>query len=266
MQIRLSAIVVALAWAVLCHPAPAWSDEHAPAEAIAAILDRGDAADADAATLRAFYAARNDAPAWSDPARAAALAAAVAGAADQGLDGGFPKKLAAPGGDSAARDVALTRLALAYATALAKGRAPLDQLETDWAIPAPAFDAASRLSAALDRDLAAWFAALPPQHRDYQRLVGALARYRKIASGGGWAGRDTGSSVRHNRRNLNFMDGLRGASIVAQGKEPSKESGATGVSPVTSGGRAGTPGAAPARANAKIVCGRRFPPPDRYRY
>ena len=187
MQIRLSAIVVVLAWAVLCHPAPAWSDEHAPAEAIAAILDRGDAADADAATLRAFYAARNDAPAWSDPARAAALAAAVAGAADQGLDGGFPKKLAAPGGDSAARDVALTRLALAYATALAKGRAPLDQLETDWAIPAPAFDAASRLSAALDRDLAAWFAALPPQHRDYQRLVGALARYRKIASGGGWA-------------------------------------------------------------------------------
>ena len=182
MPIRLSAIIILLACAVLGPPAPAWSDEPAPQNPIAAILDR-DANDADATPLQAFYAARHDAPAWGDPARVAALAAAVAAAADQGLEG-FAVK--APAGDAAARDVALTRLALAYATALAKGRVPFDQLEQDWAIPAPAFDAAGGLAAALDHGLDGWFASLPPQHPYYQRLVGALARYRKIAAEGGW--------------------------------------------------------------------------------
>ncbi len=184
MQIRLP-IVALLAWLVLGHPAPAWSDAPQPAaDAIAALLAR-DSADADAASLRAFYAARNDAPAWSDPAQVAALADALAKAADQGLDFALPKAPAE--GATAARDVALSRLALASAAALAKGRVPLDQLEQDWAIPAPSFDAAAGLSAALKHDLAAWFASLPPQHPYYQRLVGALARYRAIAAGGGWA-------------------------------------------------------------------------------
>jgi L,D-transpeptidase YcbB len=184
MQIRLP-IVALLAWLVLGHPAPAWSDgPQAAADAITALLAR-DSADADAASLRAFYAARNGAPAWSDPAQVAALADALAKAADQGLDFALPKAPAE--GATAARDVALSRLALASATALAKGRVPIDQLEQDWAIPAPSFDAAAGLSAALKHGLAAWFASLPPQHPYYQRLIGALARYRAIAAGGGWA-------------------------------------------------------------------------------
>ena len=187
MQIRLSVIAVLLAWPVLGHPAPAWSDASAPvsapaASAIAAILDH-DAAAPDAQTLRAFYAARNSAPAWSNPAQVAALTAAVAGAADQGLDFAMPKA----GGDAAARDVALTRVALAYATALAKGRVAIDQLEQDWAISAPSFDAASGLGTALTHDLGAWYAGLAPQHEYYRRLVAALARYRPIATAGGWA-------------------------------------------------------------------------------
>ncbi len=187
MQIRSSVIAVLLAWAVIGLPAPAWSDASAPApQTIAALLD-GAAADADAASLRAFYAARNDAPAWTDPARVAALEAALAGAADQGLDFTFPKALAGGSGDGAARDVALTRLALAYATALAKGRVAIDQLEQDWAISAPSFDAAGGLTTALAHDLGAWYASLPPQHPYYRRLVAALARYRAMATAGGWA-------------------------------------------------------------------------------
>jgi L,D-transpeptidase YcbB len=183
MQIRTSVLVILIAWAVL-HPAAAWSDEPSPeAKAIATFLDQH-AADSDAASLGSFYAARNDAPAWTDPARVAALAAILAHAGDQGLDFALPKVSDA---DAAAHDVALTRVALAYATALAKGQVPFEQLEQDWAIPAPLFNAAAGLSSALTHDLAAWYASLPPQHQAYQGLVGALAQYRKIAADGGWS-------------------------------------------------------------------------------
>ncbi len=185
MQFRPSIIAVLLAWLVFGHPVPARSDAPAATpDAIAAALDR-DSAGPDAASLRAFYAARGNAPAWTDPARVAALQAAVMGAADQGLDLTWPKDLAERA--AASRDVALTRLALATATALAKGRVAFDQLEQDWAIPAPSFDAAGGLAAALNHDLAAWYAALPPQHPYYRRLVAALARYRALAAAGGWA-------------------------------------------------------------------------------
>ncbi len=155
MQIRLP-IVALLAWLVSGHPAPAWSDAPQPAaDAIAALLAR-DSADADAASLRAFYAARNDAPAWSDPAQVAALADALAKAADQGLDFAMPK--APADGATAARDVALIAPRARLCHGARQGaRARSTSSSSDWAIPAPSFDAAAGLSAALKHDLAAWY-------------------------------------------------------------------------------------------------------------
>ncbi|HXQ49889.1 MAG TPA: L,D-transpeptidase family protein [Stellaceae bacterium] len=156
---------------------------------IRALLDT--TADQDASSsgssLTHFYAARHDEPAWSDPARVAALTSSLAAASDHGLEASFPKAALSAGDDPAARDVALTRLALAYATALASGRVAPSNLETDWAIPAPGFDAATGLATALTHDLGAWFDGLAPHHPQYRRLMTALARYRGIAEGGGWA-------------------------------------------------------------------------------
>jgi murein L,D-transpeptidase YcbB/YkuD len=187
MQIAARVLIVLAAAMVVS--APAWSDgpaAPAPQGAIAALVDGLAPTDADAASVKSFYATRNDAPAWSDPARVAALATAVAAARDQGLEASFPESALSVGGSAAERDVALTRLAIDYATDLAQGRVPLDRLETDWAIAAPKFDAAAALAGALDHGLAAWFQSLAPRHAAYRRLVAALARYRQIAADGGW--------------------------------------------------------------------------------
>ena len=138
-------------------------------------------------SLRRFYEARHFAPAWGNEAQTTALATVIEGAARHGLDGAFPKSAWPVGGDPAARDVALTRLALAYAAALGRGRATLTQIEADWAIPAPALDLAGGLGAALNKDLAAWYDGLAPHHAAYRGLVAALAHYRELTAHGGWA-------------------------------------------------------------------------------
>src|SRR5271168_3941270 len=91
----------------------------ATAEAIRALV-AGETTDPNVdpagADLRRFYDSRNGAPAWSDPGKAASLVSILAGAPAHGLEAGVPKSPAANGGgNSAAHDVALTRLALAYA-------------------------------------------------------------------------------------------------------------------------------------------------------
>jgi L,D-transpeptidase YcbB len=163
----------------------------ATAESIRALV-AGMAADAASdpaeADLARFYEARNDEPAWSNPGQAAALESVLADAPNHGLESSFSKPVSPAGGvDSASRDVALTRLALGYASALAAGRIAPEKIEADWAIPAPTTDVAAGLAAALKHDLAAWYDGLAPHHAAYLRLTEGLARYRKLAASGGWA-------------------------------------------------------------------------------
>jgi murein L,D-transpeptidase YcbB/YkuD len=193
MRCRLPQIAVCLGAALLL-ARPALS-ETAPAtpvaERIEALVERNlpalPAVTATDATLKRFYEARRFAPAWGDEAEVAALGTVLDGAAEHGLDSAFPKALLPTGGDAAARDVALTRLALAYAAALGHGRVAFGQIEADWAIPAPAPDLAAGLAAALGKDLAGWYDGLAPRHDRYRRLMAALAHYRELAKSGGWA-------------------------------------------------------------------------------
>lgn len=183
---RLALVFLGLVASVLSHPA---RSEGAPAtaESIRALVG-GMATDAASdpveADLARFYEARNDEPAWNNPDLVAALQSVLAGAPNHGLESSFPK----PGGsgDSASHDVALTRLALAYARALAAGRVEPEKIEADWAISAPTIDVAAGLTAALKHDLTAWYDGLAPHHAAYLRLMEGLARYRKIAASGGW--------------------------------------------------------------------------------
>ena len=193
MLIRLPYIAACLGAALLL-ARPAWSEgptASPPAERIQALIGReAPALPASAvaeASLKRFYEARNFEPAWGDQAREAALAAVLAAAADHGLEAGFPKAAWPAGGDSVARDLALTRLALGYAAALATGRVEFERIEADWGIPAPTVDLAAGLASALNHDLAAWYDGLAPRHSAYRQLVVALARYRGLAANGGWA-------------------------------------------------------------------------------
>jgi murein L,D-transpeptidase YcbB/YkuD len=186
MHLRLPFTVAALGLALVLawHPAVRADDARTATEIHALVGDPG--GDSAATPSVRFYAARGYAPVWiGHPQLVAALTDVLAAASQQGLDERIAKSLPA-GGSDAARDVALTRAALEYAEALAVGRVQIGQVEADWAIPAPEFDAATALETALKHDLAAWYAGLAPHHPAYERLVAGLAQYRKIADAGGW--------------------------------------------------------------------------------
>jgi murein L,D-transpeptidase YcbB/YkuD len=76
---------------------------------------------------------------------------------------------------------------VAYAAAQRGGRIDPVSADADWAFKPEPFDAEAELGKALEaNDLAAWLAALPPDHSRYGALVEARRRYAKLATAGGW--------------------------------------------------------------------------------
>ena len=113
----------------------------------------------DGNALRRFYEKRQYNAVWVNSAeRTALLGRAIAGAADHALEDSFPPAalLTAANLPAPERELALTQLAISYATALATGK------------------------------FGEWFAALAPRHAAYTRLQSALFRYRQVARDGGW--------------------------------------------------------------------------------
>jgi len=77
---------------------------------------------------------------------------------------------------------------VAYAAAQRGGRIDPVATDADWALKPEPFDAEAGLEKALDANgLAAWLAALPPDHSRYGALVEARRRYARLAAAGGWA-------------------------------------------------------------------------------
>lgn len=147
------------------------------------------------AQLFRFYAARDFRPAWtgSEEARArAASALFVLQHADrQGLrptDYRVDAEAGAAHSDVAASyDMRLTQSLLRYAGDVRLGRVAPKAVYDDAALPAPDFDAAAELEAAIEDDrIDAFLAELPPQDPQYRALAGALVRYRAVAAKGGW--------------------------------------------------------------------------------
>jgi murein L,D-transpeptidase YcbB/YkuD len=105
----------------------------------------------------------------------AQAAAVLAAAPDQGLPA--PDLATAPIADAI----------VSYAAAQHGGRIDPVSTDADWAFKPEPFDAEAALGKALDaNDLAAWLAALPPDHSRYGALVEARRRYAKLATVGGW--------------------------------------------------------------------------------
>ncbi len=131
--------------------------------------------------------------------RLAALGAAFAGAADDGLDlpSPLPDPFKAKITDPVVRDVLMSDAALHLATALATGRARPESWEEDWAVPAPSFDAVNGLMGAFRSDkLGQYLAGLAPTDPRYVRLKGALARYRQLAAQEPWARLPNGPTLK----------------------------------------------------------------------
>src|SRR5215472_16556545 len=148
--------------------------------------------------LKAFYAARDNRPAWTgdDDAvdRAKEATEALTHASDQGLrPSDYLSYLAEwnevprHGEDAAKFDVALTKAVLTYALDVHAGRFAPWQVYKDATLPPRHFDAAAALNSGLRHDsLSSFLEGLPPIHPGYRYLVTALAHYRAIAAQGGW--------------------------------------------------------------------------------
>ena len=76
---------------------------------------------------------------------------------------------------------------VSYASAQRGARIEPVGADADWALRPERFDAQAGLEKALDANgLAAWLAALPPDHSRYGALVEARRRYARLAAAGGW--------------------------------------------------------------------------------
>jgi murein L,D-transpeptidase YcbB/YkuD len=143
-----------------------------------------DAADLKAAAdpqAKAFYEARDWAPAWTRGDERA-LKAAIDRRSEHGLERlAFWPDLA--GRSPAQREALLTRTALRYADALARGAADPEKLYDVYELKRPEANAAAGLQQALaGGDLAGWLERLAPQDDGYKALSQAYLRQRDAAA------------------------------------------------------------------------------------
>jgi murein L,D-transpeptidase YcbB/YkuD len=185
------------------------SDANAGPEAvaheIARILDVNPAVDAvggetvDGSALAAFYRARDWAPAWTDDS--AGVRDLLAKAGDEGL-ASLPLHLKtiaaridsgkAPG--IAEGDMLLTDAVMRYAAALRGQRVDPTDIEDDWYVPTPNFDAVEFVSKHRD-DIVAALAGLAPTYNGYRLLRDALVKLR-AQSAADWPKVPSGPTLR----------------------------------------------------------------------
>jgi len=143
---------------------------------VASAVQANAAAVMDGGSTSRFYQQRGNALAWNGRAAETRQAlTALDHAAEDGLD---PERYrVAGGGDAAARDVALSAAVLHYMSDLSIGRADLQKLDADVALPVRSFDAPQALEQALRGGrLSLLLAGLAPHHTEYAFLKSALAR------------------------------------------------------------------------------------------
>jgi len=131
-----------------------------------------------------FYLNRNFNLAWVDPADIFLVRSTLAQAWEQGLR---PLDYTVHGEPGTSQfDLALTTALIRYASDVRTGRLR-PSIYKDATLPAQNFDFVPALARALARHrLVTLLDSLPPARPQYQRLVGALAFYRALASHGGW--------------------------------------------------------------------------------
>ncbi|MDP9423912.1 MAG: L,D-transpeptidase family protein [Pseudomonadota bacterium] len=137
--------------------------------------------DVEGAQSRAFYEARGWVAAWDDDA-AEKLQAAIGNAPAHGLRAAMFLRSPLPD-DPARRELALTRAALLYASALSSGFVDPKSLGNIYTIPRPKPNLAAGLNQALQSgDIGAWLESLAPQTDEYRAMSKAFLQYRQLAA------------------------------------------------------------------------------------
>ena len=155
--------------------------------------------DVDGPQARAFYQARNWTAAWDENA-SERLREALANAPAHGLNSEMflPSRLP---GDATARELAMTRAALSYASALASGFVDPKSLGNIYTIPRPKPELAAGLNQALAKgDLGPWLESLAPQTDEYRAMSKAFLQYRQLAAQSKAAAVAEGGMIRPGRR------------------------------------------------------------------
>ena len=130
---------------------------------------------------RAFYEARDWAAAWDEDS-AEELTKALANAPAHGL--GTQMFLPGPLPDEPSeRELALTKAALLYASALSSGYVDPQSLGNIYTIPRPRPNLAAGLNQALQKgEVAAWLESLAPQTAEYRAMSKAYVQFRQLAA------------------------------------------------------------------------------------
>lgn len=147
--------------------------------------------------LEAFYAARNNRPAWMGTQeafqRGLKIRAMLKHADAHGLEPAAYDVAAPPSSDSASPadaalyDVALTDALLRYARDVQFGRVRPGAVYRDIDLPKRKGEGPTGLARALEEGtIDTFIAGLAPAHEGYRRLARALAHYRDVAAAGGW--------------------------------------------------------------------------------
>jgi L,D-transpeptidase YcbB len=132
---------------------------------------------------RAFYEARDWQAVWTDDlaqdlAETIRLAPEHALLANMFLPENIPDQ-------PAAREAALTKAALAYASALSKGRVDPAQVFQIYTLPRPKVDVVKGLAQAIaDEGVGEWLSSLAPQTEEYRALSKAFLHYAQLAASG----------------------------------------------------------------------------------
>ena len=157
------------------------------------------------ANVRAFYETRDWQTAW-DGNSEKQLIEVIDGAPGHGLKRELFLKGELPENRNE-REIALTKAALRYASALAGGYADPAKISEIYTLPKPKQDLAGGLAKALqDGKVANWFETLAPQTDEYRALAREFARYAKL---NGEANKEAGERARQiavNMERLRWFD------------------------------------------------------------
>jgi murein L,D-transpeptidase YcbB/YkuD len=150
------------------------------------------------ATLKRFYAARGNQPAWYDPrgltADGRAAIAVLSRVSEEGLDPSRyrladltrPPATTNPA-ELADRDLAFSAALFRFANDMLDGRPDLRTIDRDIDLPVSGFDILGGVDRALrEHRIGEFLAGLEPRVPQYAPLKAALAAYRAIAEKGGW--------------------------------------------------------------------------------
>ena len=178
--------------------------------------------------IEAFYAARDDRPAWYRTTAGEQLRDIIAASGRHGFE---PEEFhgqrlstlmeAAEGGDPAAIaefEIVASDAAARYIHHLYRGKVDPERLDPDWNIDRPGIsaDAAVRLSEIIDADGFQLVAdRLAPSHPQYLAIQAALQRYRAIEAQGGWPELASGDPIKSGMRD-GRVETLR-ARLIATG-------------------------------------------------